>query len=90
VTGFPEFPNSFPYKLGQLSSSNKNLGKHKLSPFVKKKKTKERYTSFSKRIIHAYILIIAVPKITLVVSSSIHSLVARSCASCIGRARKTK
>jgi hypothetical protein len=30
------FGPGFPYKLGQLSSSNKNSGKHKLSPYVKK------------------------------------------------------
>jgi hypothetical protein len=30
------FGPSFPYKLGQLSSSSKNSGKHKLSPSVKK------------------------------------------------------
>jgi hypothetical protein len=33
------FGPGFPYKLGQLSSSNKNSGKHKLSPSVKKKLT---------------------------------------------------
>jgi hypothetical protein len=30
------FGSGFPYKLGQLSSSNKNSGKHKLSPSVQK------------------------------------------------------
>jgi hypothetical protein len=39
------FGLDFPYKLSQLSSSDKNSGKHKLSPFVQKKPSKIRFQS---------------------------------------------